>query len=49
MMAHGAERYVCSNNVREEEKIMTTKTKPIPDGYHTVTPYLVTSQQEVAP
>jgi PhnB protein len=25
----------------EEERVMTTKAKPIPDGYHTVTPYLV--------
>jgi PhnB protein len=25
----------------EKDAIMTTKTKPIPDGYHTATPYLV--------
>jgi hypothetical protein len=27
----------------KEEKPMAAKIKPVPDGYHTVTPYLVVS------
>jgi hypothetical protein len=33
----------------EDEKIMATKTKPIPDGYRSVTPYPVIIRQEAAP